>query len=127
MKIRAGATRNVSLMVDDDLNGAAERGLPEIKLHLFLDDAAGSAMSAIGESLAVALNGRALRDGRARKETKYTAGDKTGAFTDDYLEYVVPPPFVRTGENRFEFNLRGSTVTVLRLRDLQLWIFHRPR
>ncbi|MBC8868752.1 MAG: hypothetical protein H8E44_05015 [Planctomycetes bacterium] len=126
LKLSARETKDISLVVDDDVMWGKDRGIvPEIKLHLMMDDSAGTAMGDLGASLSVAMNGQALTDWQAKEEVKYGAANKGEPFTEEYIEYAVPPSLVKKGENQFEFIARASSKAELRVRDLQLWILYK--
>jgi len=126
LKLSARESKRVSLVVDDDVMWGKDRGIvPEVKLHLMVDDTAATTMRDLGESLSVVLNGQPVTDWQAKEEVKYAGANKEEPFTEEYLEYTVPPSSVRNGENQFEFIALASSKSELRVRDLQLWIFYR--
>jgi len=126
LKLSAGETKSISLVVDDDVMWGTDREIsPEIKLHLMLDDSVGTTMQDLGASLSVTLNGQPLTEWQAKEEVKYSAANKEEPFTEEFIEYTVPPSLVKKGENRFEFMADASAKAEQRVRDLQLWIFYR--
>lgn len=125
LKLSGGETKNVSLVVDDDVMWGKDRGIvPDIKLHLIIDDAVGTTTADLGASLSVELNDQTLTEWRAKEETKYAAANKEQPFAEEYIEYRIPPSLVKKGENRFRFIADASFKSELRVRDLQVWIFY---
>ena len=103
--LRAGRPVAIPLVVGDDLQGGASRGSPpDVKLRLQVEKLADR------RGLAVTINGDALRG---------------ASLTQGWLEYDVPPPSVKTGENRIEVTPRAARAEAPVLTDLELRI-HYP-
>jgi hypothetical protein len=105
--LKPGETKTVSLPIGDNvLWGKSEGVAPELRLRIQVEKLASP------EGLSIALNGKPLG---------------SGAVSNEWLEYPLPPELVVKGENRFEIQASTGSKEAPVLRDLLVSVKYKKK